>query len=180
MHAIVLWVSAILVLIIAAIFLAVARSSSTSASAQSVGKTANMIRHLSFWGALVFGALLLYATLRPWPHALPPGDDAITVTVTGSQWSFEVDTESVPTGKPIVFALTSNDVNHGVGLYDENYKLLNQAQSMPGYTNRFQYTFDKPGTYKLLCLEYCGLGHHEMASELTVTSSTASAELGRK
>jgi cytochrome c oxidase subunit 2 len=179
MHAIVLWVSIILILILAAIFLSVVRSSTGSASAESVGKTANMIRQLSFWGALVFGVALLYITLRPWPHALPPSDEAITVAVVGSQWSFEVDTETVPTGKPIVFALTSTDVNHGVGLYDENYVLLNQAQSMPGYTNRFEYTFDKPGTYRLLCLEYCGLGHHEMAGEITVTSSTASAEMGR-
>ena len=173
MHTTVFWVSTILVVILAAIFISVIRSSTGSASAESVGKTANRIRHFSFWGALVFGALLLYVSLRPWPHQITDGD-AITVTVAGSQWAFELDIDTVPTGKPIVFAVTSSDVNHGVGLYDENYKLLNQAQSMPGYVNRFQYTFSKPGTYNLLCLEYCGLAHHDMRAEITVTSGTAS------
>ena len=173
MHTTVFWISAVLVVILAAIFISVIRSSTGSASAQSVAKTANTIRHISFWGALIFGALLLYVTLRPWPHQVTE-EGAITVTVTGSQWAFELDTDTVPTGKPIVFAVTSSDVNHGVGLYDENYTLLNQAQSMPGYVNRFQYTFSKPGTYKLFCLEYCGLAHHEMNAELTVTSGTAS------
>jgi len=127
-----------------------------------------------FWGSLAGGAALLYVTLTPWPHALPgEADDPIVVTVTGSQWSWEIDTPEIPAGRPIVFAVTSTDVNHGVGLYDGNYRLLNQAQGMPGWTNRFQYTFTEPGTYRLLCLEYCGLAHHEMIGEITVTSSAA-------
>jgi cytochrome c oxidase subunit 2 len=43
-----------------------------------------------------------------------------------------------------------------------------QTQSMPGYTNVLRHTFDEPGTYKILCLEYCGLGHHEMSAEINV------------
>ena len=180
MHATVFWVSTILVVILAAIFLAVIRSSTGNASAQSVGKTANTIRHISLWTALVFGGYLLYVTLIPWPHQVASdGDEVITVNVTGSQWAFELDTDTVPTGTPVVFAVTSSDVNHGVGLYDANYKLLNQAQSMPGYVNKFQHTFSEPGTYKILCLEYCGLAHHQMTADLTVTSGTASLDQGR-
>ena len=39
---------------------------------------------------------------------------------------------------------------------------------MPGYINRLQYTFTSSGTYHILCLEYCGLVHHQMISDLIV------------
>ena len=41
-------------------------------------------------------------------------------------------------------------------------------QAMPGYVNRLQYTFTAPGTYRILCLEYCGLVHHQMMTDLVV------------
>jgi len=46
-----------------------------------------------------------------------------------------------------------------------------QTQAMPGYTNVLRHTFKDPGNYKILCLEYCGLVHHGMMSELTVVVS---------
>jgi cytochrome c oxidase subunit 2 len=46
--------------------------------------------------------------------------------------------------------------------------MLAQVQAMPGYTNSVHYTFDKPGKYKILCMEYCGVAHHSMIANLTV------------
>jgi heme/copper-type cytochrome/quinol oxidase subunit 2 len=59
----------------------------------------------------------------------------------------------------VVFAVTSTDVNHGVGSMTSG-RLLTQTQGMPGYINRVQYT-TKPGTYRLLCLE-AAASHHDM------------------
>jgi cytochrome c oxidase subunit 2 len=42
---------------------------------------------------------------------------------------------------------------------------------MPGYTNVIRYTFTTPGTYRVRCLEYCGLGHHTMVTQFTVTAA---------
>ena len=39
---------------------------------------------------------------------------------------------------------------------------------MPGKTQTYVYTFKRPGTYKILCLEYCGLDHDRMQSHLRV------------
>jgi len=175
MQATVLWITIVLVVIIAAIFYYVIRSSTGSATPESVQRSAGMIRQLLFWGALVVGVVVLYVTLRPWPHSLP-GGEPIVVNVTGAQWSWEVQPETVPVGQPIVFATTSTDVNHGIGIYDQNMRLVAQSQSMPGWTNRVEYTFTEPGTYKILCLEYCGLQHHEMIAEITATSGTAALE----
>ena len=47
-------------------------------------------------------------------------------------------------------------------------QMVAQTQAMPGYVNRLQYTFATPGTYHILCLEYCGLVHHAMMTDLVV------------
>ena len=175
MQATVLWITILLVVILAAIFYIVIRSSTGSASSDKIQKSAGLIRQLLFWGALVVGIVVLYVTLRPWPHSLP-GGEPIIVNVTGAQWSWEVQPETVPVGQPIVFATTSTDVNHGIGIYDQNMTLVAQSQSMPGWTNRVEYTFTEPGTYRILCLEYCGLNHHEMMAEITATQGTPTAQ----
>jgi heme/copper-type cytochrome/quinol oxidase subunit 2 len=36
----------------------------------------------------------------------------------------------------------------------------------PGLVLR--YTFTEPGVYQVLCLEYCGLAHHEMNGQIKV------------
>jgi cytochrome c oxidase subunit 2 len=65
--------------------------------------------------------------------------------------------------------VTSRDVNHGFGIYDASLKLLTQIQAMPGYVNKVHYTFTRPGKYRVMCMEYCGLIHHDMIAELTIT-----------
>jgi len=78
----------------------------------------------------------------------------------------------VEVGKPVVFKVTGADVNHGFGIYNEDLRLLGQTQAMPGYTNKLVYTFNKPGKYRILCLEYCGLAHHAMITELNVKAAS--------
>ena len=46
--------------------------------------------------------------------------------------------------------------------------LLAQTQAMPGYMNRMRITFDQPGTYTVLCLEFCGMSHHRMRGVVEV------------
>jgi cytochrome c oxidase subunit 2 len=61
-------------------------------------------------------------------------------------------------------------VNHGFALYDPDMRIVAQTQAMPGYTNVLRYTFREPGVYRVLCLEYCGVGHHEMTAEIKVSA----------
>ena len=39
---------------------------------------------------------------------------------------------------------------------------------MPGYVNRLRVRFDRPGTYPVMCLEYCGMSHHVMRGVIEV------------
>ena len=73
--------------------------------------------------------------------------------------------------------ITAEDVNHGFAIYDPSMRIIAQAQAMPGYVNVLRHTFSEPGTYKILCLEYCGLSHHEMAAEFTVTPQVSGGDL---
>jgi cytochrome c oxidase subunit 2 len=121
-----------------------------------------------FWGLVVLGIVVAVATLRPWPYDVSAADDVVTVTATGSQWSWEIEPREVPMGRPIIFKITSNDVNHGFGVYDPDGTIVFQTQAMPGYVNQVRYTFTKPGHYRVLCMEYCGLVHHNMIDEIEV------------
>ena len=121
-----------------------------------------------FWALVVLGIGSAVATLRPWPYDVSVAGDAVTVTATGSQWSWEITPQALPVGRPIIFKVTSNDVNHGFGVYDGDGNMLFQTQAMPGYVNQVRYTFSKAGKYRVLCMEYCGLVHHNMIEEIEV------------
>ncbi len=78
------------------------------------------------------------------------------------------ETIELPVDQPVEFRVTSLDVNHGFGIYNSRAELVAQTQAMPGYVNRLRWEFKEPGTYKILCLEYCGLGHPVMSSSFIV------------
>jgi len=171
MHETTLSITLVLLLMLAAVFAWIIKGSTTAQSAEAVQARTARIRSPLLWGLLIFGAVVTIATLRPWPHAIVASEKPIIVTLTGAQWSWDFKPRQVPVGRPIIFAVTSTDVNHGVGIYDSTGRLLTQTQGMPGYINRVKYTFTKPGTYRLLCLEYCGLAHHDMIDELKVVAN---------
>lgn len=74
----------------------------------------------------------------------------------------------IKAGELVEFRVTSKDVNHGFGIYNDKMQLITQVQAMPGYINRLRWKFDKPGMYKVLCLEYCGKGHQDMRTVFIV------------
>jgi hypothetical protein len=73
-------------------------------------------------------------------------------------------TVTVAGGMPVEFRVTTLDVNHGFSLYAPDGHLVAQTQAMPGYMNRLRITFDQPGTYTVLCLEFCGMSHSRATS----------------
>lgn len=94
--------------------------------------------------------------------------NAQIVNVMGYQYAWDFSDENFVVGQPVEFIVTSKDVTHGFGIYDPDLKLISQTQAMPGYENTVDITFTKPGTYKILCLEYCSVGHHVMMKEIVV------------
>lgn len=130
------------------------------------------LRAKFFWGlAVVFGSGMIY-TLYDLPYKATAARNttgaAQVVDVKGYQWRWELSRETVVKDQPVEFRVTSDDVNHGFGIYDTDMHIVAQTQAMPGYTNTLRYTFSKEGTYRILCLEYCGTAHHNMMTEIKV------------
>ena len=131
--------------------------------------SAYTLRAKLFWVlVLVFGPVMIY-TLRDLPYdASRNAGPAQVVDVKGYQWRWELSRDRVAKDQPVEFRVTGVDVNHGFGIYDADMHLVAQTQAMPGYTNIIRHTFLKEGTYKILCLEYCGMAHHNMTTEIKV------------
>ena len=127
----------------------------------------------------IFGALLLvffvgsWATLRNYPIPSQHGaiDAQQVVNVVGRMWSWQIDPATVQVNQSVEFRVTSVDVNHGFAIYAPDGRIVTQTQAMPGYINKVLYTFTKPGTYTVQCLEYCGIGHVPMASSIQVIAA---------
>lgn len=138
-------------------------------------------------GIALLAFLGLTLPLMPYPDADTKPDKV--VHVTSRQFAFLLTetpiasleelnvpgyrvVESVPAGALIEFRVSTLDVTHGFSLYDPRGQLLTQTQAMPGYVNRLRVRLREPGTYIILCMEYCGLAHHGMRGAFQVTAAS--------
>lgn len=123
-------------------------------------------------------------------------DPAVVIDVTGFQWSWQFDFKeslskqaptvasvvgqpvapnaptgakpvvTIPVGKKVRFRLHSNDVIHSFWVP----ALLYKKDVMPGYTNEFEITATKTGTYEGRCAELCGVDHSRMLFQMQVVT----------
>jgi cytochrome c oxidase subunit 2 len=169
-------------LLIVGVFAGVA-ASTREARSVDYGKATRL--RLAFLGSL--GAILVVFLALTLPH-LPYVVDARApdhiVHAVGKQYAWSLTeppgpsleswdrdfspTVTVPARTQIEFRVTTLDVNHGFSLYAPDGHLVAQTQAMPGYMNRLRVTFDQPGTYTVLCLEFCGMSHHRMRGVVEV------------
>ena len=124
------------------------------------------------WSMVVLGLVVSVTSLREWPHT-QAGGDALVVNIESGQWWWDTDTTEIPLGQQVEFRVTTEDVNQGLGIYNSDMQLLVQVQAMPSYTNKVVYTFEEPGTYQILCMEFCGIAHHAMTYEFDVVEAGA-------
>lgn len=87
-----------------------------------------------------------------------------TVVAVGMMFAFNPSEIRVPAGRPVTFRLTSVDVIHGFQIVGTNANTM----LVPGYVSQFTTTFARPGTYLIVCNEFCGLSHHLMYGTLIV------------
>jgi cytochrome c oxidase subunit 2 len=87
----------------------------------------------------------------------------VHATVVGLMYAWLPGDITLPADTPVTFHLTSADVIHGYQIVRTN----GQAMVVPGYISQFTTQF-APGDYLVACNEYCGVGHHTMATRLRV------------
>ena len=140
------------------------------AALRKAQRTSATLQRWLFLALLVLGIGVSYATLRHFPIPLQhsPLQAAQVVDVVGHQWTWDVSKTRLKMGVPVEFRVTADDVNHGFAIYAPDGRIVIQTQAMPGFINKVLFTFNEPGTYKIMCLEYCGVAHSAMTSEFTV------------
>ncbi|WP_102348501.1 cytochrome C oxidase subunit II [Bacillus sp. Marseille-P3661] len=151
------------------IFLFVLTRSSYRVEYSGIQKKWYFIRNI--WFFLLFSIVIIvsYFTLQDLPfERVEAKGTPIDVNITALQFGFDTSEDTFKVGDYVAFHVTSMDVNHGFGLYDENMNIVAQTQAMPEYINTVYYEFSIPGTYTILCMEYCGIAHHAMTREITV------------
>jgi cytochrome c oxidase subunit 2 len=121
--------------------------------------------------AVVLLAVLLFATILFTPYGASSSPREISVSVVAQQFAWSIRPAAIPAGRPVRFVVRSRDVNHGFGVYNDAGTLLFQVQVVPDRDTVVRYTFKKPGTYQVLCLEFCGLNHHAMEGSFRVAAS---------
>lgn len=167
-----LMVSVVLIAILMAAFLYVVRNSSRDGNAADISAATGRWRGRLLWGVTLLCTPVVAYTLTELPYARQAISNLGTLEVQakGYQWYWEISRTEFPAGRQIEFQVTSADVNHGFAIYDTDMKIVTQTQAMPGVINVLRHTFEKPGTYRILCLEYCGVAHHSMMTELHVVA----------
>jgi len=112
------------------------------------------------------------STARAVQSAVQSGQDIQDVDVTAASWYYEMSNREFIAGDPIRFSAKATDTQHGFAVYHPDGRVLFTMMLIPGVgPASLVYTFQDPGTYKVRCLEYCGLAHHDMSDELIVTAS---------
>jgi cytochrome c oxidase subunit 2 len=92
--------------------------------------------------------------------APPPGSD---VYLLGQMWRWYPALE-LEEGVSYTLHLSSLDVNHGFSLYPANINF----QVVPGYDYGLSIKPNKPGEYRIVCNEFCGVSHHNMLGRIVV------------
>ena len=113
---------------------------------------------------------LLFATIFFTPYGRGAArSDSQVLDVTAEQFAFVMPSRPLKAGREVEFRLTAKDVSHGFAVFTSKHEFLWQVQVLPGKTQLYRYTFNKPGIYTVECLEYCGIGHDRMSGTITVT-----------
>lgn len=95
------------------------------------------------------------------PVVRPPAGSDVYLIARLWQWWPMLELQS---GQTYRLHLMSMDWLHGFSLQPENINI----QVHPGYEHVVTVTPTNPGTYSIICNEYCGINHHTMASRLYV------------
>ncbi|QFG25792.1 cytochrome c oxidase subunit II [Actinomadura sp. WMMB 499] len=138
-------------------------------------------------------AVLFYFTARDQNFVEKTTDDPdVVVDVTAFQWSWQFDyvengqsvasvvgqpvapngpapakpVLTIPANETVRVRLHANDVIHSFWVPALIYK----KDVMPGYTNEFEFTANKLGTYEGRCAELCGVDHSRMLFQLKVVT----------
>lgn len=99
------------------------------------------------------------------PIVQPPAGADVYLTAMTFQW-FPI--LQLVRGEKYRLHISALDVNHGFSLYPLNVNF----QVVPGYDYALEVTPTASGDFRIICNEFCGIGHHMMVGRVIVVDST--------
>ncbi len=92
--------------------------------------------------------------------APPPGAD---IYLLAHMWGWR-PVLKLKKGVQYTLHISSQDVNHGFSLFPINVNF----QVVPGYDYGLRVTPNQSGDFRIICNEFCGIGHHLMIGKVIV------------
>lgn len=93
------------------------------------------------------------------------GEKKYDLFILAKMWSFDMGNDvKIPEGSEVDIYLMSKDVMHSMNIYEKGISMM----AAYGAVNKVTVKFDKKGSYSLVCGEYCGSAHHNMAGKIIV------------
>ncbi len=126
------------------------------------------------WTAIpvIVSIALFVVGFKSFMNIATPPRNAYEISVIGQKWNwfftypngYVSDELHVPVDTPVQLVMTSEDVIHS--LWVPAFRVKKDV--VPGRYTKTWFEAHEPGTYPLLCTEYCGTGHSDMLSVVTV------------
>lgn len=95
--------------------------------------------------------------------APPPGSDIYLAAMSFQWWPIL----RLEKGREYTLHLSALDVNHGFNLHPVNVNF----QVVPGYDYGLRITPTEAGDFRIICNEFCGIGHHAMVGRVIVVDA---------
>lgn len=178
-----LWIGiGVAVLVLGAVAFALIRYRARDGRIPSKRSEANSVEIAAAVLIALTVAFLVFRTFSTEASEDNSSPQRVRVDVTAFQWGWRFEypgkgvtvignhnappTFAVPGDRPVSFALRSADVIHSFWIPSQRFK----RSAIPGRVNRFDLTFEAPGTEEGLCAEFCGLRHSGMRFSVLVLS----------
>lgn len=144
-------------------------------------------RELVFFAGLlavvVIAHVVTLSNLVPWEAwrlwSKPAPVERFAVEVADYSFKFPVTPMRVRPGQFVEFNLTSKDVTYGFGVFRKDGTMVFQFSVLPGYDNRFVWSFSQPGSYDVRSTEYSGDRHSGMLAKDAILV-TKESEVGHE
>lgn len=146
-------------------------------------KIANALFY-SFTGMLiVLGVSLHIVTFNtiPWAkmdlnRAEIKADKVFCISIEKHKFTLPEQVLNIGCNEKVLFAVTSNDLTYGFGIFRPDNSMVFQMQVVPGHPNEILWQFDKPGVYTIRSTEYSGPdGWNIVLKDAVVVSCPTSA-----
>jgi cytochrome c oxidase subunit II len=111
-------------------------------------------------------SMILVLTLLLLPLAVSAKRDSSPrrIEITVSKFSYSPGEITLKKGEPVILALTSTDVTHGLLVKDLGVKV----ELKKNQTEEVTITPDKVGIFQGKCSHFCGKGHGSMILDINV------------